>query len=58
MQIGQDKFGMQTMNQSLAELYLKRMITYEDAMGRSSDPVELEGIIRNPQGLGSRQNAG
>ncbi len=60
MQIGQDKFGMQTMNQSLAELYLKRMITYEDAMGRSSDPVELETIIRNPQGLGpaSRQNAG
>ena len=51
---------MQTMNQSLAELYLKRTITYEDAMGRSSDPVELETIIRNPQGLGpaSRQNAG
>ena len=37
MQIGQDKFGMQTMNQSLAELYLKRLITYDDAMGRSSD---------------------
>ena len=61
MQIGQDKFGMQTMNQSLAELYLKRMITYDDAMGRSSDSVELESIIRNPQGLGGvgkRQNAG
>ncbi|MEE9279788.1 MAG: type IV pilus twitching motility protein PilT [Myxococcota bacterium] len=59
MQIGQDKFGMLTMNQSLAELYLKRMITYEDAMGRSSDQTELESIIRNPQGLGlSRQNAG
>ena len=60
MQIGQEKFGMQTMNQSLAELYLKRLITYEDAMGRSSDQVELEGIIRNPQGLGAntRQRAG
>ncbi len=60
MQIGQEKFGMQTMNQSLAELYLKRLITYEDAMGRSSDQVELEGIIRNPQGLGvsSRKRAG
>ena len=60
MQIGQDKFGMQTMNQSLAELYLKRMITFEDAMGRSSDSVELESIIRNPQTVGanSRQSAG
>ena len=60
MQIGQEKFGMQTMNQSLAELYLKRLITYEDAMVRSSDQVELEGIIRNPQGLGvsSRKRAG
>ncbi len=60
MQIGQEKFGMQTMNQSLAELYLKRLITHEDAMSRSSDQVELEGIIRNPQGLGvsSRKRAG
>ena len=61
MQIGQDKFGMQTMNQSLAELYLKRLITFDDAMGRSSDSVELESIIRNPQGpgaAGKRQNAG
>jgi twitching motility protein PilT len=41
MQIGQDKFGMQTMNQSLAGLYLKRMITMDDALSRSSDHDEL-----------------
>ncbi len=60
MQIGQEKFGMQTMNQSLAELYLKRLITYEDALARSTDQVELETIIRNPQGLGAsaRKRAG
>jgi twitching motility protein PilT len=45
MQIGQDKFGMQTMNQSLAALYLKRLITMDDALGRSSDPDELRNLI-------------
>jgi twitching motility protein PilT len=45
MQIGQDKFGMQTMNQSLASLYTRRMISLEDAMGRSSDGEELKQLI-------------
>jgi twitching motility protein PilT len=45
MQIGQDKFGMQTMNQSLAALYLKRLISMDDALGRSSDPDELRNLI-------------
>jgi twitching motility protein PilT len=45
MQIGQDKFGMQTMNQSLASLYARRLISLEDAMGRSSDPEELKTLI-------------
>jgi twitching motility protein PilT len=44
MQAGQ-KFGMQTMNQSLAALYHKREISYEDAIGRSPDPKELEGMV-------------
>jgi twitching motility protein PilT len=45
MQIGQDKFGMQTFNQCLASLYLRHMITLEDAVGRSSDPDELRNMI-------------
>ena len=45
MQIGQDKFGMQTMNQSLAQLVRKRLITQEDAMTRSSDQDELRKLI-------------
>ncbi len=45
MQIGQDKFGMQTMNQCLAGLYLRKMITMDDALARSSDHDELRRII-------------
>jgi twitching motility protein PilT len=45
MQVGQDKFGMQTFNQSLAALNQRRMISLEEAMGRSSDPEELRGML-------------
>jgi twitching motility protein PilT len=48
MQIGQDKFGMQTMNQSLFSLFSKRLISLEEALGRSSDPDELKQMISNP----------
>jgi twitching motility protein PilT len=45
MQTGQDKFGMQTFNQSLAGLYFKKHITLELAMARSSNPEELQDLI-------------
>jgi twitching motility protein PilT len=45
MQIGQGKSGMQTLNQSLASLYLRRVVTLEEAMSHSSEPEELEQII-------------
>jgi twitching motility protein PilT len=45
MQVGQAKFGMQTFNQSLAQLLTKRMITSDEAFGRSSDPEELKNIM-------------
>lgn len=41
MQTGQAKFGMQTMNQSLFELYTKGFISYEDAIARSPVPEEM-----------------
>ena len=37
MQTGQDKYGMQTFNQSLATLYHKRQISKDTAMQRSSN---------------------
>jgi twitching motility protein PilT len=55
MQIGQDKFGMQTLNQSLADLYQRRLITLEDANARSSDPDELANMIANPNALAGRR---
>jgi twitching motility protein PilT len=45
MQVGQGKFAMQTMNQSLYHLYSKKQITLEDAVGSSSDPDELKTMI-------------
>ncbi len=41
MQVGQEKFGMQTLNQSLYLLFQRRMISAEEAMGRSMEPDEL-----------------
>jgi twitching motility protein PilT len=45
MQIGQQKHGMQTLNQSLYSLYARRLITLEEAMGRSNDTDELRTMI-------------
>ena len=57
MQIGQEKFGMQTMNQSLAALYKRRQITLDDAIGRSSDPEELRNMIGQGQGGAARRRS-
>ena len=45
MQMGQGKFGIQTMNQSLAELVQKRLVSMEDASGRSPSVDELRELI-------------
>ena len=47
MQVGQAKFGMQTMNQSLMGLFARRLITLEEAFGRSTDPDELRQMMTN-----------
>jgi twitching motility protein PilT len=40
------KYGMQTMNQSLFELYQRRLITYDEAISSSTDPEELKKLIQ------------
>jgi len=56
MQIGQGASGMQTLNQSLAGLYLQKLITLEEALGHSSDPIELQQILAGGNGAkGSMQ---
>lgn len=47
MQLGQEKFGMLTLNQSLLELYKKRQITMDEALSSSSDQEELRSMIAN-----------
>ncbi len=51
MQAGQEKAGMQTMNQSLATLYMKRQITLETALGASSLKDELQEMISRGAGV-------
>jgi twitching motility protein PilT len=51
MQIGQTKFGMQTFNQSLASLVQKRLITVDEALGRSSDADELKNMLTSGTGV-------
>ena len=46
MQTGQGRSGMQTFNQALAALYQMRQVTLEDCIGRSSNPEELQEMIR------------
>lgn len=50
MQMGQEKFGMQTFNQSLASLYYRNLITLEVAMNISYKPVELTELIERREG--------
>ncbi len=45
MQVGQSDSGMQTMNQSLYDLYQRGMITLDDAMSYAGDVDELRGMI-------------
>jgi twitching motility protein PilT len=49
MQTGQAKFGMQTMNQCLFDLYTKGLISYDDAIGRSYLPEEIVTVIQKKE---------
>jgi twitching motility protein PilT len=51
MQTGQEKVGMQTMNQSLVSLYMKKHITLETALGASSNREELQEMINRGAGV-------
>ena len=51
MQTGQEKMGMQTMNQCLATLYQKKLVTLETALGASSNKDELQDLINRGVGV-------
>ncbi len=58
MQIGQSKFGMQTLNQSLTDLYIRQQITQEDAFASSSDHDELKQMLASAASGGGRPGQG
>jgi twitching motility protein PilT len=51
MQTGQEKVGMQTMNQSLATLQQKKLVTMETALAASSNRDELQDLIARGVGV-------
>ena len=51
MQSGQEKLGMQTMNQSLATLVQRKLIALETALGTSSLRDELQDLINRGVGV-------
>src|SRR5436189_1215193 len=58
MQTGQEKYGMQTFNQSLASLYFAKQISLQTALGISSLPEELQDMINRGAGLSTPQSGG
>src|SRR5919199_2547385 len=58
MQTGQDKYGMQTFNQSLATLYHRRQISLDIALQRSSNTDELRELIDRGSGLNTGNGNG
>jgi len=58
MQTGQAKYGMQTMNQSLFELYAKGKISYEEAVGRSPVPDEMITMLQKSMAAASGRGRG
>lgn len=48
------KFGMQTMNQSLADLYKRRLISYQTALESTSTPEDLKKLIATEPRTASR----
>ena len=54
LQVGQIKFGMQTMSQSLVDLYQRRLISYDEAMGHATELEEVRTMLGPPPGTRHR----
>jgi twitching motility protein PilT len=58
MQMGQEKYGMQTLNQSLFVHFHNRKISRDTALSRSPDPEELLQMMANPASVIKRMKPG
>ena len=51
MQVGQEKYGMQTFNQALATLYAQKQISLQTALARSNNADELQDMVNRGAGI-------
>src|SRR5437868_2385283 len=51
LQVGQSKFGMQTMSQALIDLHQRRLVTTDEALGHATEPEELKTMIGQQAGI-------
>jgi twitching motility protein PilT len=58
MQVGQQKWSMQTMSQSLLDLFRRRLITEEEALGHATEPEELKTMLVQPPAVAAVRPAG
>jgi twitching motility protein PilT len=54
LQVGQIKFGMQTMSQSLVDLYQRRLISYDEAIGHATELDEIRAMLGAPPSTAHR----
>jgi twitching motility protein PilT len=54
LQVGQIKFGMQTMSQSLVDLYQRRLISYDEAIGHATELDEVRAMLGAPPSTAHR----
>jgi twitching motility protein PilT len=57
LQVGQSKFGMQTMNQSLVSLYKRGLITLKEAQGRALDQEEFNTMLAEGRDIPKKRQA-
>ncbi|HVB28520.1 MAG TPA: type IV pilus twitching motility protein PilT [Terriglobia bacterium] len=57
MQTGQEKYGMQTLNQALHTLYQQKLIGLDIALARSSNKDELQDMINRGAPAAAERNA-
>jgi twitching motility protein PilT len=58
MQVGQEKYNMMTLNQSLFNLAQRRLITVDEAFARTGDQDELKAMFQSAAGQAARGGAG
>jgi twitching motility protein PilT len=54
LQVGQIKFGMQTLSQSLVDLYQRRLISYDEAIGHATELDEVRAMLGAPPSAARR----